>query len=247
VSVRAEEEEEAADRALIARLLVEDRRRLQEELDKKTYQCAICLEDYTIADVFVLDGCYHKFCRVCLAGWVSSRIQEAEVSTIKCPERTCQQRINYQEIHLIVKDAETMRKYEDFTLQQALEKMTDIRWCPKPSCGMAMVGGNDTLMMRCPRETCGFCFCFRCKEPWHADSTCEQYQAWKRDNKGGQDMFRRWMNQNAKPCPKCRSPIEKNGGCNHMTCVKCRHQFCWLCLATYDSNHFGGSGCQQFT
>lgn len=248
LATSAEEEEAERDRVLIAQLLNEDRRRLQEELDKKTYPCGICLEDNTISDVFVLDGCYHKFCRKCLSDWASSRIQEAEVSTINCPERSCHQIISHNEIQLIVKDPEMLRKYEDFTLQQALEKMTDIRWCPKPSCGMAMVGGDGVLMMRCPRESCGFCFCYRCKEPWHADSTCEQYQAWKRDNQGAHDRFRLWLSQNAKCCPQCNAPIEKNGGCNHMTCAKCRHQFCWLCLDAYDSNHFGErTGCLQFT
>jgi len=32
--------------------------------------------------------------------------------------------------------------------------------------------------------------------------------------------------------------IQKSGGCNHMTCVSCRHQFCWLCFEDYKVNAF---------
>ena len=31
------------------------------------------------------------------------------------------------------------------------------------------------------------------------------------------------------PCPKCGAYINKNGGCKHMKCYKCQHEFCWLC------------------
>ena len=29
-----------------------------------------------------------------------------------------------------------------------------------------------------------------------------------------------WMLSNSKKCPNCKSPIEKNEGCNHMRCSK---------------------------
>lgn len=35
------------------------------------------------------------------------------------------------------------------------------------------------------------------------------------------------------PCPKCAIIIEKNGGCSHMTCGKCKHEFCWNCFGDY--------------
>jgi hypothetical protein len=35
------------------------------------------------------------------------------------------------------------------------------------------------------------------------------------------------------PCPKCGVLIQKNGGCNHMVCGKCKHEFCWLCLGSF--------------
>ena len=42
--------------------------------------------------------------------------------------------------------------------------------------------------------------------------------------------------------------IERSAGCNHMTCGNkaCKHQFCWLCNASYEGRHFGRGGCPQY-
>jgi len=50
----------------------------------------------------------------------------------------------------------------------------------------------------------------------------------------------KWIEVNTKQCPKCSKYIEKNQGCNHMTCRTtaggCGHEFCWLCFADW-KNH----------
>jgi hypothetical protein len=57
----------------------------------------------------------------------------------------------------------------------------------------------------------------------------------------------KWLKENTKQCPKCGGNIYKNGGCNHMTCKFCKHEFCWICGATYTNNHFSStSKCKQF-
>jgi len=39
-------------------------------------------------------------------------------------------------------------------------------------------------------------------------------------------------------CSKCERWVEKNTGCNHMTCI-CSHEFCYVCGADYpcQTNH----------
>lgn len=41
-------------------------------------------------------------------------------------------------------------------------------------------------------------------------------------------------------CPACRTKVEKNEGCNHMTCIYCKYEFCWFCRgwAGPGSDHF---------
>lgn len=47
-----------------------------------------------------------------------------------------------------------------------------------------------------------------------------------------------WISKHTKDCPKCQSPIEKNGGCNHMTCKKCLYEFCWVCMGRSTASVF---------
>lgn len=49
-----------------------------------------------------------------------------------------------------------------------------------------------------------------------------------------------WKTWHTKPCPNCKVDVEKNGGCSHMTCSQCKHEFCWNCQAKYSP---AGCGC----
>ncbi|CAE6460309.1 unnamed protein product [Rhizoctonia solani] len=60
----------------------------------------------------------------------------------------------------------------------------------------------------------------------------------------------------AKRCPntRCRRPIEKINGCDHMTCRRpggCGHEFCWICLVDYapilaEGNHKHKPDCRHY-
>lgn len=46
---------------------------------------------------------------------------------------------------------------------------------------------------------------------------------------------------NVKACPRCKEKVDKNGGCNAMSC-RCGHHFCWLCL---QSNPYSAHRCKE--
>jgi macrodomain Ter protein organizer (MatP/YcbG family) len=49
------------------------------------------------------------------------------------------------------------------------------------------------------------------------------------------ESSQQWIEENTKKCPNCQADVQKNNGCQHITCV-CRTHFCWSCLAMYHPN-----------
>nr|XP_020509087.1 E3 ubiquitin-protein ligase RNF14-like [Labrus bergylta] len=56
-------------------------------------------------------------------------------------------------------------------------------------------------------------------------------------------LSEQWICGNSKNCPHCFCKIEKQGGCNMMTCSQCGQRFCWVCLARLQSigSHYSES------
>ena len=111
------------------------------------------------------------------------------------------------------------------------------RWCAHPDCGSGQlvdqVNENDIMFCaQCNRKTC----CTH-RTVYHDGSTCQQYDSQLKASSDAAALTARYMasTDNCKPCPRCGVAIDKNGGCDHMTCRMCRHEFCWRCLADYRS------------
>ncbi|QPG73077.1 hypothetical protein FOA43_000382 [Brettanomyces nanus] len=114
--------------------------------------------------------------------------------------------------------------------------------CPFPDCdSLVMQLGFDsstvatlaeyTKRLLIPSVQCSHKheFCYNCLKEDHSPCPCAIVKKWERKCKDDSETAH-WIVANTKDCPKCSSPIEKNGGCNHMVCRSCQHQFCWVCL-----------------
>lgn len=104
---------------------------------------------------------------------------------------------------------------------------------------------QSSIIMLPASCSCGCVFCFACgNESPHTPLPCALLQRWLakcRDDSGTAD----WLISNTRACPRCRASIEKNSGCNHISCIKCKAEFCWVCLGTW-STHTDNYRCHAY-
>jgi hypothetical protein len=101
-----------------------------------------------------------------------------------------------------------------------LRSMPDFVPCPSSTCkdGAFMADGN---LFTC--QTCKFRYCFDCNVPFHEGERCQEFlDRTKEDRRKTLEIAQslETLKSTTKACPKCKSPIEKNNGCDHMSC-KC--------------------------
>lgn len=55
-----------------------------------------------------------------------------------------------------------------------------------------------------------------------------------------------YISAHTRDCPKCHICIEKNGGCNHMQCLGCKYDFCWMCLRDWKDHGTDYYECSRY-
>lgn len=195
--------------------------------------CGICYDEMEENDVYGM-ACGHRFCIPCWRSYLACELEERpSTSTVPlhliCPEHGCSNRALADDIQAVA--PEVLIQWEDFMLRSYVGCSKHLSWCPGPDCNsVAHASLIDCQQADLKRSVecsqCSTCFCFSCGSDPHEPANCDDFAEWNRIF--GSSQY--WVKKNAKPCPNCKAPIEKNQGCNHMRCSMCRHDFCWLCL-----------------
>lgn len=200
--------------------------------------CGICFCDPPIPVL----PCGHGYCKDCWIQYVSLAVSEGKgCLDLRCPEPKCSERLRHRSIKTFCAKPEQER-YARFWLDAIVEEGKSFKWCPGVGCGRACIKPENTAdAILC---SCGNEWCFECSNDVHHPVSCDIVKKWnqKAVNEGNNAA---WIMANTKHCPKCTNPIEKNGGCMHMTCRKpggCGHEFCWICLQPWQ----GHTNCNQF-
>lgn len=202
-------------------------------------ECTICLESQALDQYDGNHGarCRHTrrtVCNQCVYKFSKFQLENVSKTKVTCPEPGCAQEFSYEEIHGISEIGRDKTLFDQYDLGLTLtllKQNPEFIWCAHPGCSSGQLHDVSlsprcaVVCIKCQRTTCSFH-----RMIWHTGLTCEQYD----DRKVNSIRTNNWIQNNTKPCPRCQSNIEKNGGCHHMTCSRCKHQFCWECLADYN-------------
>ena len=72
----------------------------------------------------------------------------------------------------------------------------------------------------------------KCKVEFHKGMTCKEFAISRVFDKNDEAFIQFVRGAKYKQCPKCKFWVEKNEGCDHMTC-RCSFQFCYICGGVY--------------
>ncbi|TKR95455.1 hypothetical protein L596_009621 [Steinernema carpocapsae] len=198
-------------------------------------ECDLCCDE---AEDLVKFSCGAKSCKTCFDIYLTGKIQESQTPFISCPGFKCTQLIDDDDVKRYCRD---QTGYEKVIINSYVMANSQMKWCPAPSCSKVIEvnwAPNDwfTQAVQC---TCGKQFCFNCYGDRHEPVNCHILRKWMQKQKDDSETLN-WINTNTKTCPKCRSQIEKNGGCIHMTCrlPSCGHEFCWICFGDWRGHSY---------
>ncbi|TFK26234.1 hypothetical protein FA15DRAFT_755248 [Coprinopsis marcescibilis] len=228
---------------------------LKIELGQIPFDCLICFEKIEWDDGARMKECEHSFCKSCASGHVVSKLQEGEFP-IFCPVCFCDRdRKGPRGVvdEALMFELDLSQKDQDKYVELQMAQVSITLDCP--ACKKSMqIAREDYLaepFIVCPLPPCKKRFCRACQllvagtETQHACKIDEALDELMKANG--------W-----RYCPGCKTPVQKESGCNHMTCRTpgCSAHFCYTCGemiwdATYTntlgleiSNHY--KKCSQF-
>ncbi|KEQ63312.1 uncharacterized protein M437DRAFT_11045, partial [Aureobasidium melanogenum CBS 110374] len=196
--------------------------------------CVVCFKDQPLSSFpDISHDSRHQHgantCRTCFNRYLIQQVNAGNARA-RCVE--CQEPLRYADVKIIVSKT-TLMKYDKNLLKAFVEEDVDFYYCMSAKCksGQIHIGGEDMPIFCC--KVCNHKHCMACEIPWHEGETCDQYQARHDEEIIQTEQAEALIAAVTMPCPKCKVRIEKDGGCDHMTCAQCQYEFCYQCLANY--------------
>ncbi|OHT01536.1 putative protein ariadne-2 [Tritrichomonas foetus] len=201
--------------------------------------CNICFCDITDNKMLALP-CGHFFCEECWKCMILNEINDIQVAA-HCMESDCKSTVLAKDIEILC-GKEIAEKYIYKLNQNSISIAVNVKRCSNKNCNL-LLSADDIGKLWITSCQCGQKTCWKCGLHNHAPLECKFVNEWKNLVGIHSDNF--WISQHKKPCAKCHIPIEKNGGCNHMTCNNCKYEFCWICGHEWNTHEGDSYECNK--
>ena len=196
----------------------------------------ICYEVLEPDQQFSL-SCEHTFCKLCWLEDLTVKIKEGiDGLSSKCMQQHCNLKVGHSDFLRILEKEDKERYWKLLTKSLTKNQGGRIQWCASVKCDLNCQRTDDTRRIRTAIDCeCGTNYCFYCGNQAHYPCDCHSAKAWlnKEVEQGANNL---WLLAHSKGCPHCKSPVEKNGGCNHMKCTNCEFHFCWICMGDWNDH-----------
>ncbi|KAK2755752.1 hypothetical protein FQN54_005902 [Arachnomyces sp. PD_36] len=180
------------------------------DVDDEKVECTICMDSFKKEDMFHL-RCSHWYCPEDLKTGFETGLASRK------PFRCCRIRVsrNLARKKGILSDS----MFQEYNLLIQEHKAKYLVYCSNAQCGSFLpchtMSGEPILKCeKCKTETCK-----RCRKAGHPPETCDF---------GRDEETERLRKMGIRQCPRCKSMVEKEGGCPSMQC-RCGMVFCFDC------------------
>ncbi|XP_067944429.1 uncharacterized protein [Watersipora subatra] len=219
---------------------------------QQSLQCGICFEELNDKALHsALLSCHHYFCNDCWSVHLTTAVKSGLVH-ITCPEYECKKEVDSVFLMSML-EFSTYCLHEMHVAEYSLFRNKQAVWCPTKGCSKLLhcdaelATSDEPITASC---TCGAQCCFRCLKEPHWPLSCDQltnYHEVLRKHGFSELIDSKTLpatSVSTRKCPRCRTPLAKNGGCSHMICCKCSAAFCWKCLQEFLPGEYMHRTCQ---
>ncbi|OAX43249.1 hypothetical protein K503DRAFT_708950 [Rhizopogon vinicolor AM-OR11-026] len=205
-----------------------------------SFSCAICMDEQPMDNTVELE-CNHPICRDCIRGHICSKIEERRFP-VHCP--VCMMEQNDQPgvisrllVQLIGVDERNYAIWEEMELSQH-SVLIHCRRCRR-SAQVDKEEHEASEVLTCPLPDCNYVWCKACQRPIATTNGSNTNPPHSCD--GAAELRHLMQQQGWKFCPNCKIPVERIGGCRHMSCTVpgCNTHFCYDCGECIIRSTFG--------
>ncbi|TMS20762.1 E3 ubiquitin-protein ligase RNF14 [Larimichthys crocea] len=156
--------------ALLSQLLIYNATQQQKQFATTGFDCGVCFMRRLGSDCVQLPECGHIFCQACLGQFCKLQITDGNVQGVTCPQAECTATPTPAQVRSLVGE-ELFSRYDRLLLQNTLDCMSDIVYCPRRSCGSAVIQEKSSKAAMC--SACSYAFCVVCRKTYHGTEDCQ--------------------------------------------------------------------------